>query len=553
MGKPWGFRGNLEVWCRAAALGGDLAPGYRFPMLYRFDDFELDFSRMQLRRSGDEIAVEPRPFSLLCLLVQNHDRLISKDEVIEHVWNGRVVSEAAVSTAVKTARRALDDDGDAQTYIRTVPKRGYRFVGSVRLGAAASPAEPLVPEREPADRSALTSLGRKPSVAIVPFRTISDAGTGATIAEALPSELISSLSRLRWLTVLARGSTFRFRNAAYDLTGVRDLLSAAYCVSGDVECDGPNLAINVELADTDSQAVIWSDRFIGKADDVHEIRSQIIANVIASLELHIPQNEVEKTRLRSSEMLDAWGHYHHGVHYMYRFNRADNDIALNHFKRATELDRNFARAFAGLSYAHFQNAFQRFSPEFKSNQHLALDFAERGVTLDPLDPFANLIMGRAQWLTGDVEAGLSWMDRSVEISPNYAFGLYNSALLHAIQCDGDRGEKNVAKALKLSPIDPLTQSMLAARAIACLVRGDDQAATYWAERALRAPNVHIYVDCMGVMVYGLVGDWDAAQRCADNVRRKNPSFGQADFLATFKLSDPAILDRVKVAFSRLGL
>ncbi|MEM9371409.1 MAG: winged helix-turn-helix domain-containing protein, partial [Pseudomonadota bacterium] len=108
MGKPWGFRGNPADRRRAAALGEDFASSYRFPMLYRFDDFELDFNRMQLRRSGNEIAVEPRPFSLLCLLVQNHDRLISKDEVVEHVWNGRIVSEAAVSTAVKTARRALD-------------------------------------------------------------------------------------------------------------------------------------------------------------------------------------------------------------------------------------------------------------------------------------------------------------------------------------------------------------------------------------------------------------------------------------------------------------
>ncbi|MEM7042589.1 MAG: hypothetical protein AAF543_07240 [Pseudomonadota bacterium] len=162
-------------------------------------------------------------------------------------------------------------------------------------------------------------------------------------------------------------------------------------------------------------------------------------------------------------------------------------------------------------------------------------------------------MGRAQWLTGDVEAGLSWMDRSVEISPNYAFGLYNGALLHAIQCDGDRGEENVAKAMNLSPIDTLTQSMLAARGIACMVRGDDQSQTYWAERALRAPNVHIYVDCMGVMVYGLAGVWDAAHLCAENVRRKNPSFGQADFFATFTLLDPAILESVEAAFSRLGL
>ncbi|MEM7042588.1 MAG: winged helix-turn-helix domain-containing protein [Pseudomonadota bacterium] len=307
MGKPWGFPGNPADRRRAPALGGHLAPGYRFPMLYRFHDFELDFSRMQLRRSGDEIAVEPRPFSLLCLLVQNHDRLISKDEVIEHVWNGRVVSEAAVSTVVKTARRALDDDGDTQTYIRTVPRRGYRFVGPVRLGAAASPAEPLVPAKKPVEASEVPNPDRKPSIAIVPFRTIGEAGTGVTISEALPSELISSLSRLRWLTVLARGSTFRFRNAAYNLTGVRDLLSAGYCLSGDVECQGQNLAINVELADTDSQAVIWSDRFTGKTDDVHEIRARIIANVIASLELHIPQNEVEKIRLRSGDMLDALG------------------------------------------------------------------------------------------------------------------------------------------------------------------------------------------------------------------------------------------------------
>jgi TolB-like protein len=323
-------------------------------MKYKFGDFELDTQRAALHRGDKDISLEPKAYDLLCLLVANHDRLVTWDEVIEKVWDGRAVSETVVSTGIKFVRRALGDDGDAQKFIKTHRGRGFRFVAPVRLLPSAS-ANGQTEGTNASEDAGL--VDNKPTIAILPFKFVGFSEQYSAIADAVPSELISSLSRLRWLSVVARGSSFRFRGPDTDLGVVRSLLGANYCLSGIVEIFAANLTVTVELADTKSQSVVWSDRFPATIDDIHEIRSQIVGSTISAMELHIPLNEANKARVKAPESLDAWGIYHLGLQHMYRFNRADNDVAAEHFQRATELDPYFARAYAARSFTSLQKAF----------------------------------------------------------------------------------------------------------------------------------------------------------------------------------------------------
>jgi DNA-binding winged helix-turn-helix (wHTH) protein len=214
-------------------------------MLYRFDTFTLDLSLGQLSRDGEEVAVEPRAFALLCYLVENRGRLVTKDELVEHIWDGRFITDTAISTLIKTARRALDDDGKAQRLIRTVHGRGFRFAGIVEEVVPAEARHELA--RDPAPDGAAQEAGAQPSIAVLPFRRIGQTETYGAIADAVPSELISSLSRLRWLKVVARGSTFRFRDQTPDADAIRTMLGATYCLTGEVEVFGSDLALTVEL------------------------------------------------------------------------------------------------------------------------------------------------------------------------------------------------------------------------------------------------------------------------------------------------------------------
>jgi TolB-like protein len=278
-------------------------------MIYRFEHFELDLARGELRASGDPCHVEPQVFALLALLVENRARLVSRDELIEKVWDGRIVTDAAIASRVKSARQALGDDGQAQRFIRTVHRKGFRFVAGVRVAPdAVEPVAGAALNRvEPVDDAAVRgSPGReRPSIAVLPFRRVGDPGQHTAIADALPHDLILELWRLRWLFVTARGSSFRLRDVATDAVEVGCLLGVRYSLSGTVELTGTKLVVSVALADTRDGSVVWAERYTGALEDVHRVREDIRGRLLAALELQIPLHEARLARLTVSEDLDA--------------------------------------------------------------------------------------------------------------------------------------------------------------------------------------------------------------------------------------------------------
>ncbi len=243
----------------------------------------------------------------------------------------------------------------------------------------------------------------------------------------MPHELITELSRLRWLFVTARGSSFRLRGSDADIGEVGRLLGVRYCLSGTVEIAGASLAVTVELIDTRDGGVVWAERFARPIDEVHQVREEIRSRILAALEIQIPLHEAALARLTVTENLDAWSSYHLGLQHMYRFNRTDNAAATALFQQAVTRDPSFARAHAGLSFVHFQTAFMHYADDLAGEIALARRFAVRGLDLDPIDPFVNFTMGRSFWLEGDLESSLAWLERATSISPNYAQGIYARA------------------------------------------------------------------------------------------------------------------------------
>lgn len=504
-------------------------------MLYRFGPFELDLARAELRADGNPRPLEPQVFALLALLVENRERLVSKDELVEKVWDGRVVTDAAIASRVKSARQALGDDGDAQRFIRTIHRKGFRFVAEVK----AAPAE-------------LVDSISRPSIAVLPFRLVGDAGRYAAIADALPHDLIVELSRLRWLFVTARGSSFRLRAADTDMGEVGQLLGVRYCLSGSVEIAGSRLAVAVELVDTRDASVVWADRYTGALDDVHQVREDIGARILAALEVQIPVHEAQLARLAVTGNLDAWSAYHLGLQHMYRFNRADNAVASTLFQRAVTLDAGFARAHAGLSFVHFQTAFMRHTDDIAGEVARARRCAERGLELDPLDPFVNFTMGRTFWLEGDLERGLGWLERATSVSPNYAQGIYARAWTETLAGRGLEGRGHVDFALRLSPLDPLHYAMLGTRAFTHMVLDEDAQAADWAERAARSPGAHVLIAMIATAAHALAGDATRATDWAADVRERNAALTRDDFFRAFPIKPAATRSRVAAALAQHG-
>ena len=376
-------------------------------MQYLFGSFRLDPARFELLQDGDPVSIEPQALQLLLHLVQNRDRMVSKDEVVEVIWNGRAISDASISSRISLARGAIGDDGGRQAFIRTVHGRGFRFVApveevqgcaaeavtvsvtaSVAPSVTAAAAEPAAP-------------AQKPSIAVLPLRPLNVSPERAVMADAISHDVIQAISRLRWLTVIARGSSFWFRDAIPDVAEIAAALNVRYVLTGMIEAEAGRLAATLELTDGPSGAVVWADRLTVAAEAVQELRAQIVIHLVAALEVYIPLNEAMAAKLGSTDQLDAWASYHLGLHHMYRFSQRDNAHATALFERAVSLDPQFARAHAGLSFTRFQDCFMRYEGTPEAMASAARHHAERGLELDPLDPFINFNMGRSFWLTDE--------------------------------------------------------------------------------------------------------------------------------------------------------
>lgn len=521
-------------------------------MIFRCGDIELDTDRFELRRSGIAQKIEPQVFALIELFFSNPDRMISKDELNLRIWGGRVVSEAVVNSRIRSARLAIGDDGKAQRLIRTVHRRGFRFVGQPEVEDTTAALVTIPPAAQAPPDAPGPAEGGPPSIAVLPFALVQGDPRHATLADAVAHELIVELSRLHSLFVIARGSSFRFRDAEVDLRMVGERLGARYVLTGTVAIEAPRSAVTVELVQAADGQVIWAERFDGRVDDLLALRTRVARDIVNAIDYRIPMAEAARTARLATADLDAWAAYHRGLWHMYRFNAHDNALAMQAFDRAVTADPHFARAHAGLSFTHFQSAFVGYDRDVSAEHRLARESAERSVALDPLDPFANLSMGRTEWLDGALERAFPWYERCIELNPNYAFAHYNRALADVIAGRGEQSDAGIGRAMALSPIDPLRYAHLATRAFACIVLGQHELACQWAEQGARAPNAHVHIFVIAALANELAGRHAAAVAWANDVRQRMPTYSVEHFFRAFPFRDAATCANIGSALARLG-
>ena len=522
---------------------------YSLAVIYRFDNFELDMARFEFRENGVAQALEPQVFALLAFLVERRDRLVAKAEIFEKLWDGRVVTDSALTSRIKSARQALGDSGKTQRFIKTIHSKGFRFVAEVQLAHGSGLLVPGADYEKP-DVSIETSP--RPSIAVLPFTNLADAGPYETLAEGLPHELITELARLRWLLVIARGSSFRFRDPNLDMREVGRMLGVRYCLSGNIDVNERRLAVTTELIDTRTSEVVWGEQYGGYVDDIHAIRAEIKSKILTSLEIQIPLHEAAGARLVSTDNLDAWSAYHLGLQHLYRYNRKDNAEATRLFEHAVRQDGNFARAHAGLSFVHFQTAFMHHTDDVPGEIALARNCAQRGLDIDPLDPFANFTMGRSYWLESDLDHARAWLERATSLSPNYAQGLYALAWTNTIAGADQHGSEQLDLAMRLSPLDPLYYAMLGARGFTHIAREEYQEATTWTDQAARSPGAHVFMAVLAAATQALAGNTAKAAAWAKDVRARGPAIRAEDFFRGYPVKAEPMRTRIATALEGLG-
>lgn len=516
-------------------------------MPWHFGDYQLDPERFELVRRGEPVHTEPQVLALIIHLVRHHRRMVSKDELARAVWPSRIVSDASISSRIRSARQALGDDGDQQSFIRTIHGKGFRFVADV---TDLVPAQTDLAKHPVASENADLS---RPSVAVLPFQPLGTEPDLPILAVAIPHEIIQALSRLRWLSVIARGSSFRFREyAGNDLDLVGTALGVGYVLSGVIECTVGRVVVIIELADTSRGEVIWGDRLTAPLDGIEDLRQRVVAHVVTALDLHVPQNEVRLAGLGGFDQLDAWKTFHLGLNQLYRFTPEANKLAKFHFENAVRLDPQFARAHAGLSFTRFIDAFLNLGPDNQEAAAAARRHAERGIELDPLDPFTHYTMGRSHWLTAEPDIAEGYFERAIELNPNYAQGFYASAFTALMNGDIAKIDEGLDAALQLSPLDPLLYGMHGVRAQALIQAGDIRSAARWADRAASTPGAHYLISMIAAVANGLAGRHQQASRWQRDARRRKPDASAAQYFVAFPIRNKAARCLIAEELKRQG-
>jgi DNA-binding SARP family transcriptional activator/TolB-like protein len=389
--------------------------------------------------------------------------------------------------------------------------------------------------------------GRRASIAVMPFVDgSSDADRRGGVADALAHDVIVRLAKLRSLFVIAQGTTFTLRDRGIGPEEAGRMLNVDYVVSGTVRRGGRKLTISADLIETRTARVIWAEVFDETISDTLDVLDEIGNRIVASIAHEIEMVERNRAILKPPSSLDAWEAHHRGLWHMYRFSKADNERARQFFAQAVELDPTFARAYAGLSFAHFQNAFlgwKKSAPEIER----AYEAAGKSLMVDDRDPAAHWAMGRALWLRGDQSQSITELERAVDLSPNFATGHYTLAFVHSQSGDPRAAISFSDHSRNLSPFDPLLFAMLGTRAMSLARLGEYDEAAEWAKKAAARPNAHQHIMAIAAMTLGLAGRADEANEYKAKIRERVPNYVMADFLAAFRCSPDA-----EALFKRAG-
>ncbi|MDX8514245.1 BTAD domain-containing putative transcriptional regulator [Mesorhizobium captivum] len=376
------------------------------------------------------------------------------------------------------------------------------------------------------------AASRRASLAVMPFAE-STVNFRGGLADGLTHDIITRLAKLRDFFVIARGSVFALaeKNIAPEDAGRR--LNVDYVATGSVRSLSGRVIVSVELVEVRTARIVWAETFEHRPDEIFVVIDDIGNSIVSSIAAEIATVERNRAMLKAPNSLNAWEAYHRGLWHMYRFTRQENDLAQQFFNDALKLDPTFARAYAGLSFTHWQNAFQRWGDRDRETA-LASQTAGHSLLVDDRNPAAHWAMGRALWLRGEQDNSLIELAKAVDLSPNFALGHYALSFVHSQSGDPQLAIGSSDHSRHLSPFDPLLFGMMGARAMAHARLGEYNEAAEWALKAAARPNAHVIILAIAAHCLALAGRRHEARNFAAAIRTTWPDYRADDFIATFR-------------------
>jgi TolB-like protein/DNA-binding winged helix-turn-helix (wHTH) protein/cytochrome c-type biogenesis protein CcmH/NrfG len=536
---------------------------------FHFSNHVLDVDLRELTRGGESVAVEPQVFDLLVHLVENRDHVVTKDDLIEAVWDGRIVSESTLTSRINAARRAVGDSGKDQAMIRTLARKGFRFVGSVqpkaanggevhagapRLDPTGEPLHPPLPELHsqlPELHSQLPALDRT-AIAVLPFANLSGEPEQEYFSEGIAEDIITALSKLRWFYVIARNSSFSYRGKSVHHKQIGEELGVGYVVEGSVRKDGDHVRINAQLVDVATGSHLWAERYDRNLADVFAVQDEITQAVVAAIEPQLYAAENFRARRKAPDNMDAWDLVMRALSHYWRVTRQDNLVAQALLEKAISVDPAYGQALSLLAACHTFSAhmgWQEMSRAVPTAERAAL----AAIRADSEDAWAHYALASVYLFNRRFDDCIAEFELALRLNPNFspARGIYGVALSYRGRWE--EGDRAAREALKFSPRDPFAAIYCGVAAYCQYVGKNYAEAIRLSREALRQRTDFVGAHRVLTASLGMAGGADAAQAALEGLRHAQPNITLAWLASELPFEHDADKAHYLEGFRRAGL
>jgi TolB-like protein/class 3 adenylate cyclase len=435
----------------------------------------------------------------------------------------------------------FEDMGEQTVRNIARPVRVYRLRPD-QVMDGASPGRPL------------PSLPDKPSIAVLPFQNMSGDPEQEYFADGMVEDITTALSRLRWLFVIARNSSFTYKGRTVNVKQIGRELGVRYVLEGSVRKAGMRVRITGQLIDASTGGHLWANRFDGDLADIFDLQDQVTESVVGAIAPKLEQAEIERAKRKPTESLDAYDYFLRGMATFRQFSRQNNEEALALFSRAIELDPDFASAYGMAARCYLQRKGFGWVTDREQETAETERLARRAAYLGRDDAVALGTAGMALVVVvGDLDDGPAFIDRSLELNPNLAWVWHFSALAKVLLGEPEAALEQAVRAMRLSPQDPQTFAMQAVTAFAHFFAGRYDQALSWAEAAMREQSNFLIATCVGAASGALAGKLAEAEKAMARLRQLNPALRLSNLEDLLPFRRPQDFDRWAEGLQKAGL
>jgi TolB-like protein/cytochrome c-type biogenesis protein CcmH/NrfG len=524
-------------------------------MQFVFDKHTLDTDRRELSRGEMLVAIEPQVFDLLVYLVENRERVVSKEDLIAAVWSGRTVAESTLTSRINAARTAIGDNGRNQSLIRTIPRRGLRFVGQVQVEAdAGMPADAAAPSHDARELlpTPPLALPDRPAIAVLPFTNMSGDPEQEYFSDGISEDIITALSKLRWFFVIARNSSFIYKGKAVHIRQVAEELGVGYVLEGSVRKSGNLVRITAQLNDALTGSHIWAERYDRDITDVFAVQDEITESIVATIAPQLYAAENFRARRKAPGSLDAWDLVMRALSHYWRVTRQDNMVAQALLEKAIAMDAGYCQALGLLADSYTFGAHMGWT-DLATSVAIAERAALAAVAADGEDSWAHHALGGVYLITRRFEASLAEFELALRLNPNFpqAQNYYATALIFCGRWE--EGAEANRRALRLSPRDPFSALCYGSASLAQFVGRNYDEAIQLARIAIRLRGDYAGAHRVLTAAAGMAGQREVAGVALQELRRAQPNISLAWVRQQVPMQQDADLQHYLEGFHRAGL